>query len=75
MGERVFVAQAKSAADMGPACTPSQTAKKKVDKRVLPDLATVASGSAPFEAQYKGQTLMTSAGPVTAPSVAGGKIN
>lgn len=75
VGERVFVAPAKSAADMGPACTPSQTAKKKVDKKVLPDLATVASGSAPFEAQYKGQTLMTSAGPVTAPSVAGGKIN
>ena len=75
VGERVFVSPAKSADDMGPACSASQTAKKKVARKVLPDLKTVTSGTAPYEAQYRGRTLLTSAGPVTAPSVAGGNIN
>lgn len=44
--------------------------KKKVFEAVQPDLAT----SAERVACYKGVPLMTSAGPCTAPSVAGGSI-
>lgn len=45
---------------------PNQVNKKDVLKKVLPDLMTTGAR----EASWKGQVILTSAGPVTCPSMA-----
>lgn len=68
VGERVWFGEA---AEQGEPAKPNQVDKKKMWEEVQPRLRTDDSRVA----GYDGAPMMTSAGPVTAPSLAGASIS